>query len=119
MPQHYVSQSIKIKEEEEEDVQQRSDTPVSQRDTTIESHLTHQTHSSELDDICLTELCEIFNKSDRWKRLAEALNYDAFTSVWEASKNPSRMLFKFSEVSFWRRYGILGIIINTEIYLSK
>lgn len=101
MPHEYVSQSIKIKEEVDE---QRSHTPVSQHDTSMESHLTHQIHSSELDDICLTELCEIFNKSDRWKRLAEALNYDAFTSVWEASKNPSMMLFKFSEVSFWRRY---------------
>lgn len=93
-PQQFVA--VKIKEE---NVQDRSGSPVSQQDTTMESHLTQQTRNSELDDICLTELCEIFNKSERWKKLAEALNYDAFTSVWEASKNPSMMLFKFSEVN--------------------
>lgn len=51
-----------------------------------------------LDDTCLDQLCHWFNRSDRWKRLARCMDLEAFVNVWAASKNPSRMLFKFSEV---------------------
>lgn len=51
------------------------------------------------DDICLEQLCQWFNRSDKWKRLARCMDLEAFVNVWAASKNPSRMLFKFSEVS--------------------
>ncbi|XP_037036644.1 nuclear factor NF-kappa-B p110 subunit isoform X3 [Bradysia coprophila] len=50
------------------------------------------------DDTCLEQLCHWFNRSDRWKRLARCMDLEAFVNVWASSKNPSRMLFKFSEV---------------------
>lgn len=51
------------------------------------------------DDICLDQLCSWFNRSDKWKKLARCIDQEAFVNVWEASKNPSKMLFTFSEVS--------------------
>lgn len=51
------------------------------------------------DDQCLNQLCQWFNRSDKWKKLARCMDLEAFVNVWATSKNPSKMLFKFSEVS--------------------
>lgn len=50
------------------------------------------------DDICLDQLCQWFNRADRWKKLARCMDLEAYVNVWATSKNPSKMLFKFSEV---------------------
>lgn len=52
-----------------------------------------------LDDICIDQLCQWFNRQDKWKKLARCMDLEAFVNVWATSKNPSKMLFKFSEVS--------------------
>lgn len=51
------------------------------------------------DEICLNQLSNWFNRSDKWKKLARCMELDAYVNVWAASKNPTKMLFKFSEVS--------------------
>lgn len=56
------------------------------------------TNDDIFDDTCLDQLCQWFNRSDRWKKLARCMDLEAYVNVWASSKNPSKMLFKFSEV---------------------
>lgn len=70
--------------------------------TVMQQHQkSHSNNDTEtlFDENCLNDLCAVFNRDNKWKTLAIELGYQAFTSVWESSKNPSKMLFKFSEVS--------------------
>lgn len=64
------------------------------------AHKIHSNNEAEtlFDENCLNDLCTVFNRDNKWKTLATELGYQAFTTVWESSKNPSKMLFKFSEV---------------------
>lgn len=55
--------------------------------------------NSKFDDICLTQLCDIFGKNEKWKSIAKQLGYETHLKDWEKTRNPAKMLFMFSEVS--------------------
>uniref|UniRef100_A0A1B0DRJ1 Uncharacterized protein n=1 Tax=Phlebotomus papatasi TaxID=29031 RepID=A0A1B0DRJ1_PHLPP len=44
------------------------------------------------DDICLRQLCDIFNANDLWKQLAIILDQSSRISVFEKSANPTKTL---------------------------
>lgn len=74
---------------------------------------------SLFDDICLNDLCIVFNRANKWNELAIALGYQAFADVWKTSKNPSKMLFKFSEVIFKKLFGIFNIFNFFIVYSTR
>lgn len=52
----------------------------------------------QLDDVCLTQLCEIFNVNGKWQRVANHLGYQLHIPSWAEKRNPSKIMFVFSEV---------------------
>lgn len=44
------------------------------------------------DDLCLRQLCDIFNANDLWKQLAIILDQSSRISVFEKSANPTKTL---------------------------
>lgn len=46
-----------------------------------------------IDDICLEEICEIFNKNDKWKTLAIRLDLNEHIGKWVTSSSPAKELF--------------------------
>lgn len=52
------------------------------------------------DEFCLNELCQIFDKDEKWKQLLRFLDLDEKIKEWEEVSCPSKQLFKYLEVSF-------------------
>lgn len=52
----------------------------------------------KFDDICFTELGDIFNKNAKWKSIATVLGYQDYVVKWQNSRNPTKVLLNFAEV---------------------
>lgn len=52
----------------------------------------------KFDDICFTELSDIFNKNAKWKSIATALGYQDYMENWQKLRNPTKVLLTFTEV---------------------
>lgn len=48
----------------------------------------------KFDDDAIISLCQIFNRQEKWKRLASSLNYAHQINFWESSSNPTKMLLR-------------------------
>lgn len=47
------------------------------------------------DDDALISLCQIFNKQEKWKRLAGTLKFDSHKiRCWESASNPTKMILR-------------------------
>jgi ankyrin repeat protein len=53
---------------------------------------------SLFDDKCLTELCQIFDKDEKWKGVLMIMGLEGLTEEWNLEKSPSRKLFDYLEV---------------------
>jgi ankyrin repeat protein len=53
----------------------------------------------ELDEICLNELCEIFDAKGNWKYWAMLMDIEEKIGEWEGQQSPSRALFSYLKVS--------------------
>lgn len=58
----------------------------------------------------LAQLCEIFNENEKWKAVANALDYGWLIDTWTKQRDPAKMLFKFAEV--------LKIVFQTNFTLN-
>lgn len=70
--------------------------------------VTSKSNNTKFDDICLKQLCDVFGKDDKWKIVASKMGYQAHLDSWEKSRNPTKMLFMFSEVSDFLNKNYLG-----------
>lgn len=52
----------------------------------------------KFDDICLKQLSEIFNVNNKWQTVAKAFGYNIHIPQWSKNRNPTKMMFVFSEV---------------------
>lgn len=52
------------------------------------------------DDKCLKELCEVFDKEDKWKGIVMLMELDGFMEEWSTEASPSTTLFKYLQVRF-------------------
>lgn len=62
------------------------------------------------DDICMDNLCRIFNKANLWRDLATLYDYTPYVDIWESNKNPSKLLFDYLEVRI--EFEILSLFIQ-------
>lgn len=63
----------------------------------------------KFDDLCLTHLSDLFNENKKWVQVANALDYQIHIEAWEKTRNPTKMMFVFSEVSYSELYYYLLI----------
>lgn len=65
------------------------------------AHTDKLTKSDEetFDDKCYTELSDVFNKNDKWILIANELGYQNYVGNWQKSRNPTKVLLSFAEVS--------------------
>lgn len=49
---------------------------------------------AKFDDDAIISLCQIFNRQEKWKRLAQALGYEDKINFWDSSSNPTKMLLR-------------------------
>lgn len=80
----------------EQDVLKDTASVVAEKVTPVERQPLNT--NPKFDEICLTELSSIFNKSDKWKAVAASLGYQLHVSNWQTKMNPSKVMFMFSEV---------------------
>lgn len=74
------------------------DVKVQPRPKELISNPELQRSDKPIDVNSMNRLCDIFNKDDKWKRVAEALGYQIHIQNWNRVKDPSKALLMFSEV---------------------
>lgn len=62
------------------------------------SKIERTTDEKKFDDICFTELSDIFNKNAKWKSIAIVLGYQDYVANWQKLRNPTKVLLTFTEV---------------------
>lgn len=83
-----------------------------------------QVEKGKFDNAILQQLADIFNENSKWQSVADKLGYHMHISQWSKTRNPTKNLFVFSEVSetncCYSRKNILFIsFISQAVKLPK
>lgn len=65
----------------------------------LASSAENPTERGKLDNLVLTQLCDIFNENAKWKTVANMLNYQIHIPQWSKLRNPTKNMLMVSEVS--------------------
>lgn len=67
------------------------------------------------DDVCLDELCTIFNNNGQWLRLAQAFDCKSQLDEWRRSADPARQLLQFIARQQFELHHVVNLFLELDV----